>query len=233
MTSYQQHLSIKTWAEEDRPREKLELKGRQSLTDAELIAILIATGNKEESAVGLSRRILLEANNDLNQLARYSIKDFNRFKGIGDAKAISIIAALEIGRRRKEHNSIEMTKVLSSADAYRLIYPYFADLQHEEFWIILLNRSNKLISISPISKGGVSGTVADPKIVFKIALEKLASSIILCHNHPSGSIKPSDADIALTKKMSAAGSLLDIVVADHVIAGDKDFYSFADEGMMA
>jgi DNA repair protein RadC len=225
-------LTIKSWAEEDRPREKLLSKGRHVLTDAELIAILIGSGTKKETAVELSKRILAHFENNLNELAKLSVKDLIKFKGIGEAKAISIIAALELGRRRKEAEPIKRDKITSSKDIFQVFLPQFIDLPHEEFHVLLLNRSNTVIRKEFVSRGGVSGTVVDPKIVFKIALDHLASSIILCHNHPSGNLKPSDQDIVLTKKIKEAGKILEIPILDHLIITDSGYFSFADEGMM-
>ena len=225
-------LTIKSWAEEDRPREKLLLKGRHVLSDAELIAILIGSGTKKESAVELSKRILSEFGNNLNELAKLSVHDLMKFKGIGEAKAISIVAALELGRRRKESETSKREKITSSKDIFEIFRPVFIDLPHEEFHVLLLNRSNNIIRKEFISRGGISGTTVDQKIIFKIALEHLSSSIILCHNHPSGNLKPSDMDISLTKKLKEAGTLLDIPILDHVIITDTSYFSFADEGMM-
>lgn len=222
---------ILSWAEEDRPREKLLLKGKAALSDAELIAILIGSGTRELSAVDLSKLILQSVNNNLNELAKLSINDLMKFKGIGDAKAISIAAALELGRRRKESETLKKPKVGSSADAYEAIRPYLMDLQHEQFWVLLLNRANEVIRPQQISIGGVSGTVADPKMIFKAALEHLASAIILVHNHPSGNLTPSQADKDLTKKVKEAGRTLDIPVLDHLIFSDNGYFSFADEGI--
>lgn len=225
-------VTIKFWAEEDRPREKLLLKGRHSLSDAELVAILIASGNVNETAVELSRRILQSYGNNLDKLGKLSVKDLMQFKGIGEAKAISIVAALELGRRRKEWVHEPRASLGGSADVYNEMMPIFRDLYHEEFWMLLLNRSNKVISKKLISKGGISGTVADPKLIFKDALEQLACNLVFCHNHPSGNKKPSEADIRLTKKLKAAGELLEISVLDHLIVTDSGYFSFADEGLM-
>lgn len=232
MRTYEQKITIKAWAEEDRPREKLSVQGRRSLSDAELIAILIGSGNKDESAVELSKRILYSCDNDLNQLARLSIAELSRFKGIAGAKAITIIAALELGRRRRESESTKRTQVKDSIDVYEFIAPSFKDLNHEEFWVLVLNRANIITSRHLISKGGQSGTIADPKIIFNIALENHASSLILAHNHPSGNLKPSNADIELTRKLKSAGMFLDIPILDHLIITDNGFMSFADEGML-
>jgi len=223
-------LNLKSWAEEDRPREKLLSKGIQSLSDAELIAILISSGNRDETAVELSRRILKESQNNLNELGRKSINELMQFKGIGEAKAISIVAALELGKRRKLSEIIDKKTISSSADIYEIFHSIIGDLPHEEFWILLLNRANKIIDKMRISQGGVSHTVIDVKIILKVAVEKLASCIILCHNHPSGNCEPSSEDKNITKKLSDAAKLLDLTVLDHIIVGADKYYSFADEG---
>ncbi len=225
-------LSIKAWAEEDRPREKLMYKGRSALTDAELIAILIGSGSRNETAVEVAKRILSSVENDIYRLSRMSLKDLQTFKGIGEAKAISVIAALELGRRRKEKGMERRPRITSSTDAFELLYPFLADLNHEEFFIVLLDRANHVIESVRISQGGVAGTVADAKIIFRSALERLASGIILAHNHPSGNLNPSQADIQLTKNLKTSGKLLEISVLDHLIIAENSFYSFADEGLM-
>lgn len=225
-------MSIKAWAEDDRPREKMRDKGRDVLTNAELIGILIGSGTKEESAVDLAKRILNTVGNDLNKLGQMSLLDLMKFKGIGEAKAISIAAALELGRRRKATDTTEISRVSGSEDAYNMLYPHLADLDHEQFYVVLLNRNNRLIDIVRISQGGVSGTVADVRMIFKSAIERLASSIIVAHNHPSGNLKPSQADIQLTRNLKDAGKLLEVSMLDHLIIADQDYYSFADEGMM-
>jgi DNA repair protein RadC len=232
MESYEQKINIKAWAEADRPREKLILHGRRHLSDAELIAILIGSGSRNESAVDLSKRILSFYQNDLDALGKVSIADLSKFKGIGEAKAVTIVAALELGRRRKETAAVPILKVGSSIDAFQHLWPDFADLNHEEFWIVLLNRANHIKSKHLISKGGQSGTVADPKIIFKTALEQNAAYIILAHNHPSGNLKPSTEDIRLTKKLVEAGKMMDLPVVDHLIMTDKAYYSFCDEGLI-
>lgn len=231
-TTYEHKISIKSWSEGDRPREKLSTQGRRSLSDAELLAILIGSGSQNESAVELSKRILYNCNNNLNQLARLGIAELSRFKGIGEAKAISIIAALELGRRRKVQASPELTQIATSIDVYEVISSQFKDLNHEEFWILLLNRANRITSKHLVSKGGQAGTIADPKIIFNIALENHAASIILAHNHPSGNLKPSHADLELTRKLRSAGQFLDLPVLDHLIITDQGFLSFADEGIL-
>lgn len=232
MSNYQNHISIKAWAEEDRPREKLSGQGRRSLTDAELIAILIGSGSRDESAVELSKRILHHYENDLNKLGKASIAELCRFKGVGEAKAISIIAALEIGRRRNETESKPPEEVKGSNDIFKLMRRHLMDLNHEEFWIVLLSRSSKVLSKELVSRGGISGTVADPKIIFYMALQQQASAIVLIHNHPSGNLKPSQLDIDLTKKVVNAGKMLDINVLDHLIITDKGYLSFADEDLL-
>ncbi len=226
----EQKLSIKTWAEEDRPREKLILKGKHTLSDAELIAILISSGNNEESAVELARRILNGCSNDLLQLTRMNVAELMNFKGIGEAKAVTITAALELGRRRNESRPEKVEKISSSKDVVAIFQPILGDLLHEEFWILFLNRANRIIGKQQISMGGMSGTVADPRMIFKSALDKKALAIILCHNHPSGNNQPSEADLSLTKSLHAAGKILEISVLDHIIITQSSFYSFADEG---
>jgi DNA repair protein RadC len=232
MQNFEENLPISSWAEDDRPREKLINLGRHALSDAELIAILIAIGNKEETAVGLSQRILASVKNNLNELCKLSINDLKKFRGIAEAKAICIIAAFELGRRRKESGVLKREKILTSMDAYNFFRPQLMDLPHEEFWVILLNRSNHVLKKEMISRGGVTGTVVDSKIIFKAAIELLASSVILCHNHPSGNKKPSEQDIQVTKKLKETGRLLEIPVLDHVIICENGYYSFADEGML-
>lgn len=228
----QERMTIKNWAEEDRPREKLILKGKSALSEAELIAILIGSGNKDQTAVELSQNLLSYCENDLNKLARLSIKDLQKFKGIGEAKAITIVSALEIGRRRKNFDPGQKTVIHSSQDAFHFIQGDLSDLNHEEFWVILLKRNNEVILKQMISKGGVSGTLVDPKIIFKMALEQTASGILLIHNHPSGNSKPSKEDIHLTNKIKEAGRSLDINLLDHLIIANDSFYSFADENML-
>ncbi len=227
-----ERMTIKAWAEEDRPREKLMNKGRRSLTNAELMSILLRSGSSMESAVDLAKKILNSVGNDLASLGNLSVHDLTKFRGMGEAKAISIIAALELGRRRRDLKEAKKDTISASNDVTALLRPFVADLQHEEFWVLYLNRANKILAMKNISSGGLSGTVVDSRIVFKIALEHLASSIILCHNHPSGSTKPSEADIRLTKQLSEAGKMLDIAVLDHIIITAKSFYSFADEGLL-
>ncbi len=225
-------LGIKSWAEEDRPREKLLAKGRAALSDAELIAILLGSGTVRLSAVDVAKLMLQGVGNDLNELARQSVKQLCRHPGIGEAKAIAVVAALELGRRRKEADAPARATITCSRDIYHLMRPNLLDLPYEEFWVILLNRANAVMRKVAISQGGVAGTVADPKMIFKEALEQLASSIILVHNHPSGNRQPSAADLALTKKLRQAGDFLDLPVLDHLIYTDRGYYSFADEGTL-
>ena len=230
--TYTNSGTIQSWAEEDRPREKLMLKGKAALSEAELIAILINSGTVDLTAVDVAKIILKSVNNNLNDLARLSIKDLSKFRGIGEAKAISVIAALELGRRRKEQDRPIRAKVTCSRDAYNEMIPHLTDKPHEEFWILLMNRANEILRPVQISSGGISGTVADPKLIFKQAIEHLASSMILVHNHPSGNLTPSQADKDLTRKLRDAGRILDIPVLDHLIFTDKAYYSFADEGIL-
>ncbi|AMJ68007.1 hypothetical protein AXW84_03555 [Hymenobacter sp. PAMC 26628] len=225
-------LGIKSWAEEDRPREKLLAKGRAALSDAELIAILLGSGTVKLSAVDVAKLMLQGVGHDLNELARQSVKQLCRHPGIGEAKAIAVVAALELGRRRKEADAPARPTITCSRDIYNLVRPNLMDLPHEEFWVILLNRANVVMRKVAVSQGGVAGTVADPKMIFKEALEQLASSIILVHNHPSGNRQPSAADLALTKKLRQAGDFLDLPVLDHLIYTDCGYYSFADEGVL-
>ena len=221
---------IKTWAEEDRPREKLLLKGKNALTDTELLAILIGSGSVKDSALSLSKRILAHYENNLNDMGRVGVKDLEKFKGIGEVKAITIIAALELGRRRHQTDIKEKARITCSKDVYQHFATYMADLQHEEFWVLYLNRANRVLAREQISIGGVAGTVADSKLIYKRAVELLSCSIILIHNHPSGNLSPSEADIQLTAKMSGIGNLMDIPVSDHLIITEKSYYSFADNG---
>lgn len=225
------YTPINQWAEDDRPREKFLLKGKSSLSDSELLAILIGSGSRNESAVQLCQRILASSQNNLNLLGKLSIQQLMNFKGIGEAKAISIAAALELGRRRREEEVIELKKITSSKAVFDIMQPLIGELPHEEFWVLFLNNSNKVIYKSQISKGGITGTVVDIRIVFKLALEHNATSIILSHNHPSGKHQASEADIQITKKIKEAGKNLDIQVLDHVIITEKSYYSFVDEGI--
>jgi DNA repair protein RadC len=225
-------MKIKDWAPEDRPREKLIAKGLSSLSDAELIAILIGSGTRNESAVELAKRILKNSNNNLNELGKLSMKDLMKEKGIGEARAISIVSALELGRRRNSSDTTTKLSVRSSRDVYEAIQPSIGDLPYEEFWVLYLNRSNKIIEKKKISQGGITGTVTDIRIILKEAVNILSTGLILCHNHPSGNIKPSDSDISLTKKLKEASKYFDINLLDHVIIADKNYFSFADEGII-
>ncbi|MET0760218.1 MAG: DNA repair protein RadC [Flavobacterium sp.] len=223
---------ITNWAEDDKPREKLMLKGKSALSDAELIAILIGSGSPNESAVELSKRILASIDNNLNALGKLSIQQLITFKGIGEAKAISIVAAMELGRRRRGEDALELLKITSSKMIFEMMQPIIGELPHEEFWIVYLNNSNKVISKSQLSKGGITGTLVDVRLVFKTALEMGATSVILCHNHPSGALTASDADKQITKKLKLAGESLDIKVLDHLIVTERNYFSFADEGIL-
>lgn len=223
-------LKIKDWAKEDRPREKLVAKGPSALSDAELLAILISTGTKEKSAVDLGRELLKRAGNNLNTLGKLELSDIRKVAGIGEAKAVTIAAALELGRRRKMVTPPVTAQIRSSRDAADIFQPLLADLKHEEFWLLFLSRSNKEISRMKLSQGGISGTVIDVRIIMKKAVECLASGLILCHNHPSGNSSPSEADIQLTRKIRDAGKLMDVNLLDHIIICGNDYYSFADNG---
>jgi len=230
--NYKTTSPINKWSEDDQPREKLLLKGKGILSDAELIAILLRSGNRGQSAVGLAKVILSQASNDLNRLAKFNAGDLIKIQGVGTAKATSIISALELGRRRKEIKINKRRALKSSRDVHEYMKDVFYDLQHEEFWIIVLSRSNDIICRKKISQGGVSGTVADNKIIFKYVLEELGSSIIVLHNHPSGNLSPSKADEELTKKIKMASKNLDISLLDHLIIHNEEFFSFADEGLL-
>jgi DNA repair protein RadC len=232
MESYTDHIAIKSWAEDDRPREKFSLKGRHSLSDAELLAILIGSGTQKESALDLAKHILRLVHENLVELSRLTIPDLLKVRGIGTVKATVLLAALELGRRRNESEVLVREKIKNSREAFEILRTAIGDKPYEEFWIILLNRANKVIRKCSISEGGVSGTVVDPKKIFKIAIDHHASSIILGHNHPSGNITPSEADILITKKIRDAGVMLDVAVIDHLIIGEDKFYSFADNGEM-
>jgi len=225
-------IPITSWSEADRPREKLLLKGRVALSDAELLAILIGSGNAEMSAVDLSKHILRSASDNLHELSRWEVEDLMQFKGIGEAKAITIIASLELGRRKLLSDPVNKKQVRSSIDIYNEMHPILADLNHEEFWIITLNNSLRILSKIKISQGGINKTVADSRIIMKKAINQLASGIILIHNHPSGNLKPSQADIALTNKLKEASKFFDIKLNDHLIVTQDSYYSFADEGLL-
>ncbi len=221
-------LTIKDWAVEDRPREKMLQKGIGSLSDAELIAILLRSGNTDETAVTVAQRLLTLAQNNLNELGKFNLHQIMQIKGIGEAKAISVLAALELGRRRKAVEALNKERITSSRNVIEVFQPMLADLPHEEFWVLLLNKANKVIDKVRVSQGGVAGTVVDVRIIVKAAVEKLASSIIIAHNHPSGNPKPSDKDISITQKLKDAANLFDITVLDHLIITDNECYSFAD-----
>ncbi len=225
-------FSIKNWSQDDQPREKLLYKGKAALSDAELVAILIGSGNREESAVDLCKRILASVDNNLSALGKLSIKQLMDFKGIGEAKAITIAAALELGRRRRGEEALEKQKITSSLSVFELMQPVIGELQHEEFWIIYLNNSNKMIQKSQLSKGGITGTLVDVRLVLKNALEVGATGLILVHNHPSGTLKPSEADKQITSKLKLASESLDIKVLDHLIITEKAYLSFADENLL-
>lgn len=225
-------FSIKNWSQDDQPREKLRDKGKSVLSDAELVAILISSGNREESAVDLCKRILASVENNLNALGKLSIKQLMEFKGIGEAKAISITAALELGRRRRLENVLQLEKITSSRAVYDIMQPILGELPHEEFWILYLNNSNKVIQKNQLSKGGITGTLVDVRLVLKNALETGATALILCHNHPSGTLKPSQADKDITQKLKTAAQSLDIKVLDHLIVTEKAYFSFADENIL-
>ena len=226
------NLSIRNWAVEDRPREKMLAKGIQSLSDSELIALLIGSGTRKITAVELARQILNKTGNNLDILGKYSVADLKKHKGIGQARAITIVAALELGRRRKQADSPDREKITGSADVFNLMHPIFSDLSHEEFWILILNRSNRVIDKRKISQGGLTGTVTDIRIILKTAIENLATSLILCHNHPSGNLQPSDADISVTRRLKDSASLMDISLLDHLIIAGKGYFSFADENII-
>lgn len=224
--------SIKNWATEDRPREKMLEKGRETLSDAELIAILIGSGNSNESAVDLSRRILRDVDDNLIQLSQLNINNLTRYNGIGEAKAVSILAALELGRRRRFAEASTQAFIKNSKDAFEYFYMRMADIEHEQFWVMLLNPANKVIKLAKVSDGGINGTSADPKRIFKIALENNATAMMLCHNHPSGNVLPSDHDKVLTRNIINGGKLLEIKILDHIIIGIDKYFSFADSGLI-
>lgn len=225
-------FSIKHWSQDDQPREKLRDKGKTVLSDAELLAILIGSGNRDESAVALCKRILASVDNNLNTLGKLSIKQLMAFKGIGEAKAISIVSALELGKRRGLEALVRQDKISSSKDVFNLMNPIIGELPHEEFWILYLNNSNKIVQKSQLSKGGITGTLVDVRLVLKTALEVGAIALILCHNHPSGTLKPSEADKNITQKLKTASLSLDMKVLDHIIITENAYFSFADEGLL-
>lgn len=225
-------VNLKFLAEDDRPREKFLLKGRNSLSDAELLAIIMGSGNREETAIELGRKILQSVQNDWNKLSLLSVKDLMKFKGVGEAKAISIAASLEIGRRRAAQEVPEKIKIETSQDSYKILSPFLSDLQTEEFWVLFLNQSAKLIGKSKLSSGGISSAIVDIRILFKAAIENFATGIIIAHNHPSGNLKPSQQDLDLTKQILEAGKILDILLFDHLIITQNAYFSFADEGLL-
>lgn len=225
-------LKITDWAVADRPRERLIRNGTASLSDAELLAILISSGTKDKSALDLGRELLGTVNNNLNALGKLTIADLKKLNGIGDARAVTIAAALELGRRRKLAEMPDVIQIKCSKDVADIFQPLLSDLAHEEFWILFLNRSNKVIDRMKLSQGGISGTVTDVRLVMKKAIEYLASGIIVCHNHPSGNLNPSESDSKITSKIKEAGNLMDIQLLDHLIISDKDYYSFADNGLL-
>ncbi|MEI7500345.1 MAG: DNA repair protein RadC [Bacteroidota bacterium] len=232
MDTYPNHTTIRNWAEDDRPREKLLMKGRHSMSDAEILAILIGSGTRHESALDLAKNILHLAHDNLAELSKMNMKDLISVKGIGQVRAIGILAALELGRRRNESEVLARDKINTSRDAYEIFRSTLGDRPYEEFWIILLNKANKVLQKCNISEGGISGTVVDPKKIFKISLDHHASSIILGHNHPSGVVTPSEADMRITKKIREAGAMLEVTVLDHLIIGENSYYSFADDGTL-
>lgn len=226
------NFSIKDWSESDRPREKLNAHGKETLTNSEILAILIGSGNRTESAVALCKRILASVDNNLNALGKLSVAQLQEFKGIGEAKAISIVAGLELGRRRRADDSVNLNVITSSKSVFELMQPQIGDLAHEEFWVLYLNNSNKVIQKLQLSKGSITGTLVDVRLLLKKALEISATALILCHNHPSGTLKISDADKQITEKIKKAGMSLDIKLLDHVIVTEKGYSSFADDGIL-
>ena len=223
---------INEWSEDDRPREKLVKKGKASLSDSELMAILLGSGSRNESAVALSQRIMASVENNLNQLGKLDILELTGFHGVGLAKAVTVIAALELGRRQRSQGALERKKIISSHSVFEFIQPIIGELPHEEFWILYVNNSNKVLESAQLSKGGITGTLVDIRLALKKALQLNAVAIILAHNHPSGSLKPSKADIDLTKKLKTAGESLDIKVLDHLIITEKAYFSFADSSLL-
>lgn len=224
--------TLKSWAVEERPREKVMANGIQYLSDAELLAILMGSGTRNTTAVELARKILGGVSNNLHELGRQSISDLQKVKGVGPAKAISLIAAMELGRRRSGAHQVDKIPVKSSETVFQVFHPLMGDLEHEEFWLLMLNRANRVLGRFKVSQGGLSGTVIDTRIILKKALDNLASSIIVCHNHPSGNMQPSDADVKITEKLKKAAEMLEIKLLDHIIIADKSYFSFADEGLI-
>lgn len=229
MAESSKHVNIKALAEDDRPREKLLAMGRQTLSDAELIGIILGSGNRKETAVQVAQRMLADNQNNINQLARLSINDYKKYRGVGIVKAINIAAAFELGRRRASSDTLEKVKITSSNVAYQLLQKRISDLPHEEFWILVLDRANQVIKEENISKGGISGTVVDVRLICKSAIENNASGIVVAHNHPSGQVTPSEQDKTITKKLKEALKIFGISLLDHIIIGDRKYYSFADD----
>jgi DNA repair protein RadC len=232
MEDQSKHINIKSLAEDDRPREKFATMGRHTLSDAELIAIVLGSGNRSETAVQLARRMLYEHDNSINELAKLGISDLRRYKGVGSVKAVNIAAAFELGRRRNESVTTERQKITSSNIAYKILLKRLSDLPHEEFWILILNRANQVIKEEYLSKGGISGTVVDVRLICKRAIESNASGVVIAHNHPSGQVLPSEQDKSITKKLKEALKFFDISLLDHLIIGDQQYYSFSDEGLL-
>jgi DNA repair protein RadC len=226
------HMTIKALAEDDRPREKLVAAGRHALSDAELLAIVLGSGSKNETAVDLARRMLADHHNNMNELAKMGINELKKYKGVGLAKAVNVAAAFEIGRRRNESPGVERTKITSSAVAYQILKRRLSDLPHEEFWVLLLNRANQVTREEYLSKGGISGTVVDIRIICRSAIEHGASGVVIGHNHPSGQVLPSEQDKSITKKLFEALKLLEVALLDHIIVGDQKYFSFSDEGLL-
>jgi len=224
--------NLKTWAVEERPREKVLANGIQHLSDSELLAILLGSGTRNMTAVELARQILLQSGNSLHELGRQNINDLVKIKGVGPAKGITLLAAMELGRRRAATRHADKIPIKSSETVYKLFHPLLGDLDHEEFWLLMLNRANRVLGRFKVSQGGLSGTVIDTRIILKKALDNLSSSIIVCHNHPSGNNQPSDADVKITEKLKKAAEMLEIKLLDHVIIADKSYFSFADEGLI-
>lgn len=232
MDAKKKSFSIKSWNEDDRPREKLLSKGKEALSNAELIAILLSSGNKNETAVDLAKRMLMASNNNLNAFGKFTVNDLIQFKGVGEAKAITIITALELARRVRLEDALRQDKITSSKAVYNIMQPIIGELPHEEFWVIYLNNANKVLYKQQLSKGGITATLVDVRILFKKAVELMATGIILCHNHPSGKLKPSQSDKNLTQKIQRAADALDIKVLDHLIVTEKDYFSFADNNIL-
>jgi len=227
-----QSFPITDWAKDDRPREKLIAKGVASLSNAELVAIIIGSGSPEDSAVGLAQKMLIDYDNNLNDFGKATVNNLRRYKGIGEAKAISIVAAMELGRRRKSEEIIEKKQFMNSKDIFKLFHPILSDLPYEEFWVLFLNNANRYMDMQRLSIGGLTDSTIDIRLIMKMAIERLASKIALCHNHPSGIVTPSKHDISVTRKIKDGGKLLDITLIDHLIVADNRYYSFGDEGTL-